>query len=174
MSLTPYVTVMGPTDRVTAAGGLILVSMEFFVRRATPEDKAAWFRMRQLLWSDTPVDALDYDLDEILNDPGQAVFIASLPDGRRIGFLEASLRDQAESCETSPVGYIEGWFVEEGLRDKGIGASLVRASEEWARGLGATEMASDTWLENDEAIRVHRRLGYEETERLVHFVKRLT
>ena len=37
----------------------------------------------------------------------------------------------------------------------------------------ATEMASDTWLENEASIAAHLKLGYEEVERLVHFVKRL-
>jgi hypothetical protein len=34
-------------------------------------------------------------------------------------------------------------------------------------------MASDTWLDNDVSIQAHKKLGYEEMERLVHFAKRL-
>jgi aminoglycoside 6'-N-acetyltransferase I len=89
------------------------------------------------------------------------------------GFLEAGTRKYAEGCETSPVGYIEGWYVDEDLRQQGIGIRLVKTAEEWARYQGLTEMASDTWLENEVSIRTHLKLGYKEAERLVHFMKKL-
>jgi aminoglycoside 6'-N-acetyltransferase I len=147
--------------------------MSFSIRRATAEDKPDWLRMRQGLWPDAPVEYLNFDMDDRLADTDYAVFVASREDGQLVGFLEAGTRKFADGCETSPVGYIEGWYVSEGFRGKGIGAELVRAAEEWARSLGRQEMASDTWLENENSIRVHRLLGYEEMERLVHFVKRL-
>jgi len=28
-----------------------------------------------------------------------------------IGWVEVALRDYAEGCQTSPVGYLEGWYV---------------------------------------------------------------
>ena len=147
--------------------------MSFSIRRATAEDKPDWLRMRQGLWPDAPIEYLNFDMDDRLADADYAVFVASSEDGQLVGFLEAGTRKFADGCETSPVGYIEGWYVSEGFRGRGIGAELVRAAEEWARSLGRQEMASDTWLENENSIRVHRLLGYEEMERLVHFVKRL-
>jgi L-amino acid N-acyltransferase YncA len=57
--------------------------------------------------------------------------------------------------------------------EQGLGKALVQAAEEWARSQGLTEMASDTWLENDASIRAHLKMGYEEAERLVHFIKKL-
>ena len=89
------------------------------------------------------------------------------------GFLEAGTRKYAEGCDTSPVGYIEGWYVDEDLRGKGIGKALVKAAEDWTRLQGLTEMASDTWLDNEVSIQAHLKMGYEETERLVHFAKKL-
>ena len=147
--------------------------MSFSIRRATAEDKPNWLRMRQGLWPDAPIEYLNFDMDDRLADPDYAVFVASGEDEQLVGFLEAGTRKFADGCETSPVGYIEGWYVSEGFRGRGIGAELVRVAEEWARSLGRQEMASDTWLENENSIRVHRLLGYEEMERLVHFVKRL-
>ena len=147
--------------------------MSFSIRRAMAEDKPDWLRMRQGLWPDAPIEYLNFDMDDRLADTDYAVFVASGEDGQLVGFLEAGTRKFADGCETSPVGYIEGWYVSEGFRGRRIGAELVRAAEEWARSLGRQEMASDTWLENENSIRVHRLLGYEEMERLVHFVKRL-
>jgi aminoglycoside 6'-N-acetyltransferase I len=89
------------------------------------------------------------------------------------GFLEAGTRKYAEGGESSPVGYIEGWYVDADLRSQGVGKALMQAAEDWARSQGLTEMGSDTWLDNEASIRAHIRLGYKETERLVHFVKRL-
>ncbi len=147
--------------------------MSYTIRRATPEDKPEWIRMRQGLWPDAPLEYLDYDLDDLLADPDAGIFVASNADGKLVAFIEASLRDYGEGCETSPVGYIEAWYVDEHLRGQKLGKEMVRVAENWAREKGCTEMASDTWLENDVSIAAHLKMGYEEVERLVHFVKRL-
>ncbi len=147
--------------------------MSFAIRRATYEDKADWLRMRQGLWPEAPIEYLDFDLDDRLADPEYAVFVASDEDGKLVGFIEAGLREYGEGCETSPVGYIEAWYVDEHLRGQKLGKDLVRTAEQWAREKGMVEMASDTWLENETSIAAHLKLGYEEAERLVHFLRRL-
>jgi len=147
--------------------------MSFAIRRATDEDKWEWLRMRQGLWPEAPVEYLTFDLEERLVDPDYAVFVASNADGQLVAFVEVGLRDHGEGCETSPVGYIEAWFVGEYVRGQKVGRDLIHAAEEWARGKGCAEMASDTWLENEASIAAHLKLGYWEVERLVHFVKRL-
>jgi aminoglycoside 6'-N-acetyltransferase I len=43
----------------------------------------------------------------------------------------------------------------------------------WAKAKGFTEIASDTWLENESSIMAHKALGYTEVERIVCFVKPL-
>ena len=145
--------------------------MNTIVRRATTGDIFEWVRMRQILWPHLSAEDVQDDMEEVLADPEQAVFVAAREDGCLAGFLEATTRKYADGCETSPVGYIEGWFVDEDLRGNGVGAALVRAAEDWARGLGCEEMASDTWLDNEGSIEAHKKLGYEEAERLVHFAK---
>ena len=147
--------------------------MSFAIRRATDEDKWEWLRMRQGLWPEAPIEYLTFDLDERLVDPDYAIFVACNTEGQLVAFVEVGLRDHGEGCETSPVGYIEAWFVGEYVRGQNVGRDLVHAAEEWARGKGCTEMASDTWLENEASIAAHLKLGYWEVERLVHFVKRL-
>ena len=147
--------------------------MSYTIRRATPEDKPEWLRMRQGLWPEAPLDYLSLDLDKLLNDPEAGIFVASDTDGKLVAFIEAGLRDHAESCETSPVGYIEAWYVDPHVRGQKLGRDLVRTAEQWAREKGCTEMASDTWLDNEASIAAHLKLGYYEADRLVHFVKRL-
>ncbi len=147
--------------------------MNITIRRAALEDKREWLRMRLTLWPHGTEEDFSFDMDDLLASPDDAVFLACRADGKPCGFLEAGTRKYGEGCETSPVGYIEGWYVDEEMRRQGIGGRLFRAAEDWARAKGYEEMASDTWLDNDASIAAHLRLGYEEAERLVHFVKRL-
>lgn len=144
------------------------------VRRVEPEDKPEWLRMRLLLWPNDTREELQAGMDVLLADAGeQPVFIALRPDLSPCGFLEGGTRKYADGCETGPVGYIEGWYVDEDSRLQGVGAALVRAMEDWTRARGLTEMGSDTWLWNETSIAAHQRLGYVEMERLVHFAKKL-
>ena len=145
---------------------------EITIHRATSADKLEWFKMRKGIWPQALDDYLCSDMDEILGSDKDAVFLA-IVDERFAGMIEACLREYAEACETSPVGYIEGWFVYADLRGKGVAGALLQAAEDWAREHGCIEMASDTWLDNDAGIRAHVKLGYTEVERLVHFVKQL-
>ena len=147
--------------------------MSFTIRRATDDDKPEWLRMRHGLWPEAPPDYLASDLDKLLADEDAAVFMAFNTHGQPVGFIEVRLRAYAEGCETSPVGYIEAWFVGEYVRGQKLGRDLVQASEGWARARGCREMASNTWLENEASIAAHLRMGYHEADRLVHFVKRL-
>jgi aminoglycoside 6'-N-acetyltransferase I len=97
---------------------------------------------------------------------------ASVP--RLVGFVEVDLRSHADGCNPSqPVGYIEGWYVLENHRHRGIGQKLLAAAEEWARSHGCVEMASDATIDNAISQRAHEALGYEVVDRCVHYRKRL-
>jgi len=147
--------------------------MSYEIRRAMAGDKSEWLRMRQGLWPEAPVEYLDFDMDDLLADSNYAVFVASHADGKLVAFVEAGLRNHVEGCETSPVGYIEAWYVDPHVRGQKLGREMVYTAEQWAREKGMSEMASDTWLENEVSIQAHLKMGYWEAERLVHFVKRL-
>ena len=113
-------------------------------------------------------------MEDILQNPEQeAVFVSAGPQGRLQGFVEVSTKPYAIGCETQPVGYLEGWYVELQMRSKGVGRALVMAAETWARSRGCRQMASDSQAENEGSQRAHTRLGYAEVERLVHFKKDL-
>ena len=131
----------------------------------------AWQALRSDLWPDLNA-ANARECAAILGDEGYAVFVAE--SGNELtGFVEARLRPYADGCDTSPVGFIEGWYVVPESRRTGIGKMLVAAAETWARSKGCTEMASDAILENAEGRRAHERLGYAEVERKVAFRKDL-
>ena len=143
------------------------------IRPAISADMAEWLRMRLALWPDNSADELSAEMATILGNPVTPVFVADRGNGKLGGFIETGMRSYAEACHTSPVGYIEGWYVDPDLRRQGVGRRLVRAAEDWARSQGLQEMASDTWLDNDISYCSHLALGYQESERLIHFRKTL-
>jgi aminoglycoside 6'-N-acetyltransferase I len=144
------------------------------IRHATYSDQAEWLRMRSALWPDCPLEDHHSEMQEQLDDPARyAVFVVERDDGGLGGFLEASLRVYADGCRTSPVGYIEGWYVDVDLRQQGWGGELVKAAEQWASARGCTEMASDCELDNEVSWRAHLALGYEEVDRAIQFRKKL-
>jgi len=133
-----------------------------------------WLRLRRKLWPDTPIPAHLAEMEAMLADPEQyAVFVSADDEGHLRGFVEVSLRSHAEGCATRPVGYIEGWFVEESARRQGIGRALMDAAEEWARARGCRELASDADIRNEVGQQAHRAVGFEEVERTVHYRKPL-
>jgi hypothetical protein len=81
------------------------------------------------------------------------------------------VRACAEDCDTRPVGYVEGWFVDPDVRRQGVGRALVAAAEHWAATQGCHEMASDAAITNQVSIDAQKALGFEESSRAVHFRK---
>ena len=87
------------------------------IRHATHNDHAEWLRLRSTLWPDCPLDDHHSEMQEQLDDQARnAVYVIERDTGKLGGFLEASLRAYADGCRTSPVGYIEGWYVDADLK----------------------------------------------------------
>lgn len=132
--------------------------------------------MRCALWPDEPQHELEPEAVAHLGGTSislEHVFVAERS-AEIVGMIELSLRSIADGCKSSPVPYIEGWFVAPQARRQGIGGALVRAAEEWARAAGFAEIASDMLLENRVSEDAHKALGYEEVCRSILFRKSLT
>ena len=144
------------------------------VRPAEAADAAEWLRMRTTLWPEAPDDHPGEIRAYFERPPPRSVtLVAALPGGGLAGFLEAGTRRFAEGCGSSPVGYIEGWWVDPAHRRRGIGQALVAAAEAWARQLGCTEMASDAERGNAGSRAAHVALGYAEVAEIVCYRKGL-
>ena len=143
------------------------------IRTIVESDRSDWVRLRDALWpgslSDHDVETRRY-FESGLDFP--VVFVADV-DGRLVGFLELDDRKYAPGCASSPVPFIEGWYVEPAMRGRNIGRALVEAAEAHARAAGHVEIASDAELENADGINAHLALGYEEVERVVCFRRSL-
>lgn len=103
-----------------------------------------------------------------------AAFMAITENGEGAGFAEAALRhDYVNGCDTTPVSFLEGIYVEPRFRRSGVARMLTMAVEAWGRDLGCVEMASDALLDNAVSHAFHAATGFAETERVVFFRKRL-
>jgi len=149
------------------------------VRLAQISDRDKLAAMFVALWPDGSMEEHLQEIDSVLASQKSgtmpaAIFVSHKNDGELTGFLEVALRSHADGCDTAhPVGFVEGWFVYELHRGSGVGKSLMRSSEAWAREMGCKEMGSDTWIDHEDSQLAHRALGFEIVDRCVHFRKSL-
>jgi aminoglycoside 6'-N-acetyltransferase I len=144
------------------------------IKEVPLKDKAEYLRMRQALFGDGDHEG---ELEHFFQQPTWTTFVAEHDSykntGQLCGFIEVGQRPYAEGCETSPVAYFEGWYVDPDMQQQGVGRRLVQTAEAWAKNNGFAEIASDALLENQRSIEAHKALGYNEIERIVCFAKKL-
>jgi len=128
------------------------------IRHAVEGDRADWVRRRDALW---PGSLSDHEAESRQHferaEVVPIVFVAEA-DRRVIGFLELDYRKYAPGCTSSPVPFIEGWYVDPAYQGQGTGRALVHAAG----------------LDNANGIAAHLALGYEEVERAVYFRRSLS
>lgn len=151
----------------------------FTIRPARAADATSLGRLRAALWPDGTAEHHQAEVAATITGraPGSTPlvnFVADSGDGEIVGFVEVGLRSHANGCDSArAVGFIEGWYVAEPHRRRGLGRRLIVAAEDWARAQGCREIASDTQVENEMSQRAHRALGYAEVDRCVNYRKTL-
>jgi aminoglycoside 6'-N-acetyltransferase I len=149
------------------------------VRQAGISDQHELAKMRELLWPDASAEEHRIEVEAVLRTGKygtlpMAILVSHEQDDTLTGFIEVGIRSHADGCDIAqPVGFIEGWFVDEASRQQGIGRALMQSAEEWARKQGCLEIASDTWIDHEDSQRAHQALGFEVVDRCVHFRKTL-
>jgi aminoglycoside 6'-N-acetyltransferase I len=141
----------------------------------SPAEQPGWLELRQALWPNESASAHLAEMDAFCRSPSRyAQFVAISAVGQPQGFIELALRtDYVNGTESSPVAFLDGIYVAPAHRRQGIARALVAQAERWALSQGCREFASDALLENTHSHSMHRALGFEETERVVYFRKRL-
>lgn len=134
-----------------------------------------WLRLRRALWPHADEAEHLAEMAGFLAEPQRfGQWIARDAAGRALGFAEASIRhDYVLGTDTSPVGFLEGLYVTPAARRGGVARALVEEAAAWTVARGCRELASDTHITNRTSRAVHARLGFEETERVVAFRRRL-
>ncbi len=143
------------------------------IKRTEKEDAAILARLAVQMWPEHDPEELRKEFRELIRNKDAACFL-KYADDRPVAFAQCQLRhDYVEGTDTSPVGYLEGIFVEEGHRKKGNAAELLVDCEKWAKEKGCAEFASDCELGNVGSLRFHLAMGFEETNRIICFKKEL-
>ena len=142
------------------------------IRKAAPADSMTLARLACRMWEHDPSE-LACEFAGLTASAEAACFLVM--DGTAaVGFAQCQLRhDYVEGTETSPVGYLEGIFVQESHRRQGYARLLLTACEIWAKEQGCAEFASDCELDNDQSLRFHLSVGFEEANRIICFAKKL-
>jgi aminoglycoside 6'-N-acetyltransferase I len=136
-------------------------------------DRETWIRLRAALWPDEAGEVHGKDVDAFLGDETGFGFVAETEDGTAVGFAEITIRPFANGCDSRPVPFLEGIWVEPSFRRRGIGTRLLARIETFVMARGFYEMGSDALLENIDSHAAHRGWGFAETERMIYFRKLL-
>jgi aminoglycoside 6'-N-acetyltransferase I len=130
--------------------------------------------MRAALWPEDDDRTHVAEIDEMFARDGVWGFVAETGANGAVGFAEVAIRPYANGCDSRPVAFLEGIWVDPQFRRRGIGGRLVEQAETFLAARGFTELGSDTQIENHASQTAHQSWGFHETERVVYFRKRLT
>lgn len=141
------------------------------IKQATQKEAMSLAKLAIQMWEDNKIEELAEHFEKLAANEEAACFLKYVAD-TAVGFAQCQLRhDYVEGTETSPVGYLEGILVEETYRHKGYAKELLRECEQWAKSKGCSEFASDCELENEESLRFHMAMQFEEANRVICFRK---
>lgn len=143
------------------------------IYKAISADAPTVARLAVQMWDEHVEAELADEFGMMLTESDCAIFLY-MEEDTPVGFAQCQLRhDYVEGTENSPVGYLEGIFVEAEYRHRGIARALLAACESWAREMGCTEFASDCEIGNDASLAFHLKLGFAEANRIICFAKKL-
>ena len=143
------------------------------IRKAESTDLPILAELACELWLHNTAEEMQADLTGIMARSDAAFFLAYGGENA-IGFAQCQLRhDYVEGTEYSPVSYLEGIYVMERCRHRGIAKQLLHACEAWAKEKGCREFASDCELTNRESLQFHLNVGFAEANRIICFTKKL-
>src|SRR5262249_18534085 len=132
------------------------------IKTGTRSDVDDWVALRHALWPEAAGEELRFEPEGRGNGSKQSAFFLALTVSQEAaGFAEVRLRtDYVNGCDTSPVAFLEGIYVQPQWRRRGIARRLCEAIEDWAGTMRCLELASDALLENNGSHRMHTALGF--------------
>ncbi len=134
-------------------------------------DDRVWLAMRISLWPDATEDEHTRDIDRILSSDDAWGFVAETEAREPVAFAEVAIRKYANGCESQPVPFLEGIWVDARHRRSGISRALVAHIERFVAARGFHEIGSDALIENAVSHMAHAAWGFVETERVICYQK---
>lgn len=143
------------------------------IKNANIEDLTVVANLAIDLWSNHNFEDLKEEMKEIILSKF-ALIALYYQNNNPIAFAQCQLRtDYVEGTESSPVGYLEGIYVQDKYRKQGVAKELLKYCEKWAKENSCIEFASDCEINNIESYNFHLKVGFIEANRIICFKKRL-
>lgn len=144
------------------------------IREATINDCAEIANLAKEIWTNNLISELEKEFNESIVSVKACIYVFVDEDKRIKGFAQCNLRyDYVEGTQSSPVGFLEGIFITEEYRGKGIGKLLLSAVESWAKEKGCIEFASECGINNSTSYNFHIHHGFKEVNRIICFSKKI-
>ncbi|OEY67510.1 GNAT family N-acetyltransferase [Marinobacter sp. X15-166B] len=133
-----------------------------------------WKKYRNAVYNSVSDEFHSMEMERIYQDNEWFCHFIADENHHIIGLVELSSRNVVDGCLSSPVAYIEGLYIEEQYRGRGLGKKLIKSILDWCKQNGFTELATDTELDNLDAQKFFHAVGFKETFRIVEFCKKIT
>jgi aminoglycoside 6'-N-acetyltransferase I len=143
--------------------------------QVTQAEFKEWLDLALELWPDYSDVEMEVSLLDLLHSDRESGILVRDDNGKAIAFMNLSLRsDYVPGANHRPVAYLEGVYVKPEYRKQGVGKALIEYAERWALDRGCTELASDALIDNTTSHEFHEKIGFQEVERTVFFIKSIT
>lgn len=143
------------------------------LRKAEVKDYKEVTNLALLLWPDNEGECLQEEFKSMLQSK-EALILLAYEEDEAVAFAQCQLRhDYVEGTDSGPVGYLEGIYVKEEYRGKGLAKNLLSGCEKWSKEKGCGEFASDCELDNVDSLKFHLGAGFEEASRIICFTKKI-
>lgn len=143
------------------------------IRQAQRKESLILAQLVHECWPHHPLPDCLKEIQDNLEKAGVAYFLAFQGD-TPIGFAQCQLRyDYVEGTTLSPVGYLEGIYVQKDYRKKKIATALLQACQNWAKEKNCREFASDCEFENEASLNFHLETGFTKVNQIICFAKTL-
>lgn len=145
--------------------------MEYIIEKVVDRNFEEWLKLGSKLWPKEPKNELRRIFLDMLSCEKEKAFICKIANVY-IGFINVSIRsDYVEGSKSTPVGYVEGIYIEPDFRKKGIAKRLIQTGEKWAKEKDCKQMGSDIEYDNTVSYDFHKRVGFNEAGRIICFIK---
>ena len=132
---------------------------QFSLRAPRPEDAERLAQLCGQLGYPVSPEALSQRLDAIEASDDHVVYVAALPGGQVIGWVQVCAR---RLLVAGRLAEIEGVVVDQQHRRHGVGQRLMARAEDWARAQGCEAVQVRSNVVRQEAPRFYPALGYQQ------------
>lgn len=132
-----------------------------------------WLALRKALWPEEAEEGLKSEITAFIESEEKTIAFLAKENNSHIGFIEARIKPASSLTFDQPHVFIDGWYVVEPHRNKGLGKALVNEIEKWTRQNGLNYIVSDTTEEYPISPSAHRACGFSQKENDLVFIKNI-